>query len=122
VIALANPTHLIQWQPWIALAGSKLSATYFQVVSTSSGDQIERVQANATAGTAPSFGTAFPISAQTWASDKTNPNFDAAIATCYEGDYSASIGNGTKIYSVWGDNRHSTSGIGPQPDVFAAIH
>lgn len=116
VQALPNPTNLIQWQPWVAVTGTRLAVTYFQVVNVNNSYQIERVQANATIGTKPVFSAAFPISSTTWAADQTNPNFDPAIAACYMGDYSASFGKGLQIYSVWGDNRNNV-----QPDVYSAI-
>lgn len=116
VQALPNTTNLIQWQPWVAVTGTKLAVTYFQVISVNNSYQIERVQANATIGAKPVFGAAFPISSTSWAADQTNPNFDSAIAACYMGDYSASFGKGLRIYSVWGDNRNNN-----QPDVYSAV-
>jgi len=125
VQTLPNPNGLIQWQPSPAVAGNTLVVTYYQVVKTSAGYQLERDMNDATAGTTPSFGAAFPISARSFAADQTNPNFDPPVNGCYMGDYSSSLGSGTAIYSVWGDNRNSTktsSGTGPQPDIYGAVY
>jgi len=112
---LSNSTNLIQWQPAVAVAGGNntLAVTYFQVVNTSSGYQIERDQVTAPASSVPTFDAAKMISTVSWNALPTN---DTSNNTpCYEGDYSSSVGTPTAnvVWSYWGDNRN-----GSQADVY----
>lgn len=116
---MPNPTHLIQWQPAVAVAGGNntLAVTYFQVVNTSSGYQIERDQVTASASSVPTFSAAKMISTVSW---KAIADSSSAIGVaCYEGDYSASASTplANAVWSYWGDNRDVTS-VGPQADVY----
>ena len=116
-------SSLIQFQPAVAIAHKTVAITYFQVIKLKNGSyRIERDQADAPVATSPIF-KPFTISTQSFAADQTNPNFDPRIATCYMGDYSASVGSvkGPNVYSLWGDNRNVVPGIGPQPDVYATV-